>query len=423
MKFFDTARRGGRNLRSAKLRTLLTALAISIGGLTLTLTLAASQGARDYTARLVSSNFDPKAVFVAKDKSFFSNTNGDKPREYTTDLGRTGRGELLKEFDSSDIAAIKKLPHIVGVIENYSLNAQFITREGAKKYTGSLTVYDSSQKPVIAAGSAPDVLADDTVLMPDDYISLLNFQSPQDAIGKTLSVQIQQVTGKTQVRHYKVAGVTTKSNLSLNFSPLGLYVSEHEAGNLNSFINGGTVGADKVASLLVRGDGVSADTLKAEMQQKGFEARTAKDLQQFITQIVNILGIIITVFGIVTLVASFFGVVNTQYISVLERTREVGLMKALGMRRKTVLLLFIIEATWIGFIGAALGSGAGVVLGTLLNPWISKKINFGSQHLLVFIPWQIAALVLFLMLVTTVAGLLPARKAAKLDPIEALRTE
>ena len=222
---------------------------------------------------------------------------------------------------------------------------------------------------------------------------------------------------------YKVVGVTTKSSLDIGFTQTGLYISEPEAKMLNEFINGGTVLADKVPTILVRGDGISPDELKQELVKAGYEARTAKDLQEFLTQIVNILGVIIAVFGFITLVASFFGVVNTQYISVLERTREIGLMKALGMSRGTVSLLFVIEATLIGFLGAALGAAGGFAVGTLLNPWISQKINFGSEHLLIFEPGQIIALIVFLMLVTTIAGLLPSRKAAKLDPIEALRTE
>ena len=177
-------------------------------------------------------------------------------------------------------------------------------------------------------------------------------------------------------------------------------------------------------SATVRGDGtVSPDTLKQQITKAGFAARTAEDIQKLLNQIISVLQGVVVVFGLITLVASFFGVVNTQYISVLERTREIGLMKALGASRKTISRLFIVEATWIGFLGALLGSVIAIAVGSLLNPVISKQLNFGNEQLLVFSPTQIIGLIVFLMFVTTIAGLLPARKAAKLDPIEALRTE
>jgi len=425
MKVTDTIKRSGRNLRAAKLRTLLTALAISVGGFTLTVTLAASAGAHMYTNNLVKANFDPKAVFVAKDKNYFSNSNGDTPQAYTSDLATGRGGTLQKELTSQDITKIKALPHVTQVLPTYNLSAQFVTRpDSTAKYTGSINVYDSAQKPSIKAGQLPDDLTNGEVLLPDAYLKPLKFSSAQAALGQSVVIQVRQLSGKTLAKTYGVVAVTTKSSLSLDFNAVGPYVSADEAGQLNSFINGGTVLANLVPTAIVRADStLSADQLKAEITKAGFQARTAQDLEQFIGQIVNVLGVIIAVFGLITLVASFFGVVNTQYISVLERTREIGLMKALGMSRRTVSRLFMIEATWIGFIGAALGAGIAIIAGTLLNPWISKKINFGNQHLLIFKPAQIIALIIFLMLITTIAGLLPARKAAKLDPIEALRTE
>ncbi|HSX33918.1 MAG TPA: ABC transporter permease [Candidatus Saccharimonadales bacterium] len=422
MKFVDVLKRSGRNLRQSKLRTLLTASAIAVGGFTLTLTLAASTGARAYSNKLVQANFDPGAVFAAKDKSFFS-SDSNKPREYSSDLADSGRGALLKQFTSSDIAKLTALPHVTEVMQNYNIVAQFVTRAGQKQYTGQVNVYDPAQKPQISAGQAPASLAADQVLLPDDYISLLRFGSAKDAIGKTVTIQVRQLTGQTQATTYTVVGVTTRSTLSINFDPIGPYVSETQAAALNGFISGGTVQANLVPSVIIRGDGASADTLKSEVQKAGYEARTAKDLQSLINQVITVLQSIIIVFGLITLVASFFGVVNTQYISVLERTREIGLMKALGMSRGTVSALFTVEATLIGFLGALLGSAVAIAAGTALNPFISKKLNFGSEHLLIFSAGQIVGLVIFLMLVTTLAGLLPARKAAKLDPIEALRTE
>lgn len=422
MKIIDTIKRSSRNLSHAKMRTFLTASAIAVGGFTLALTLAAATGAKQFTNRLVQANFDPKAVFVAKDKAFFGGTDNSKPREYTGDLSSIN-GILVKQFNGNDIKRIEGLPHVTQVVPNYVISSQFITRQGAKQYTGVVNIYDPSSKPEIKAGAIPAKMANDQTLLPDDYLSPLNFKSADDALGKEITIQVRQITGATLAKQYKVAAVTTKSSLSIDFNAVGPYVSIGAARELNSYINGGTVLADLVPTVTVRGDGVSADTLKSEIAGLGYEARTAKDLQDFINKIISVLQGIIVVFGLITLMASFFGVVNTQYISVLERTREIGLMKALGMSRRTVNRLFMFEATWIGFIGAFIGALLAVGVGMALNPWISKKLEFGSERLLVFKPVQIIMLIIFLMVITTIAGLLPARKAAKLDPIEALRTE
>jgi putative ABC transport system permease protein len=149
-----------------------------------------------------------------------------------------------------------------------------------------------------------------------------------------------------------------------------------------------------------------------------------KETQEFLTQIIDVLQGIVVAFGLIAIVASIFGIVNTMYISVIQRTREIGLMKALGMRKRDIGRLFRFEAAWIGLLGGVIGAGIAIGLGTALNPWITKQLNLGDGNkLLIFDPIQIGALVLILVVVAIFAGWLPSRKAAKLDPIEALRTE
>jgi len=422
MRFIDIVRRSGRNLKSAKIRTLLTAMALAVGGFTLSLTLAAANGARAYTQKVVAANFDPKSIIVANDEAIFGNQDSSQPREYSDDIG-TAFGGTFKLLGKQDVEKIRNLPHVQSVASQYNLMAQYITREGGKRLTGAIRVYDPSQKPELKTGQIGSKLAAGTTILPDVYLADLGLASPTAAMNQSVTIAVSQLNGTLKTYNFKVVGVSSKSKLDVGFEAVGPYISEADAAAINAFVNAGTTSADKVTTVVARGDGIDADQLKKEAQDAGYVARSSKDLQSFLDQVINILQIIILVFGAITLVASFFGVINTQYISVLERTREIGLMKALGMRARAVSLLFVIEAAWIGFIGALLGSAVAVAVGTALNPWISEQINFGDERLLVFKPLQIVAMIVFLMIVTAIAGVLPARKAAKLDPIEALRTE
>ncbi|MDR2748868.1 MAG: FtsX-like permease family protein [Bifidobacteriaceae bacterium] len=129
-------------------------------------------------------------------------------------------------------------------------------------------------------------------------------------------------------------------------------------------------------------------------------------------------------FGCLALLASVFGIINTQYISVLERKRQIGMMRSLGVHAKDVSKLFRYEAGLIGLFGGLIGCALAFIL-TLFNDPLIRMLqtnpNEQPPKLLIFDWVSSSALLIFLIIIAVIAGYFPARKAAKLRPVEALR--
>lgn len=450
----DIVRRSGRSLRQAKARTFLTAAAIGVGTFALTLTLAASNGAQGFVDRILADNFDPAELIVTNDETIFGRGDTSKPKEYSPSysagMSNAGASIQVKYLTDEDIAKIKATQGVEYVREGVQLNLQYMAGVNDKKYVATIEAFNPAQKPELLAGSVPRPIGNKQILLPEAFVSALGFKDPADAIGKqvTLAVQkpvdpaaiqaaiaegispeqIQSLSQNGSVEQkFTVAAVLKKPTTSQPGTELYSFIGNDDAVALNDTSTKGTAGYHKYQYVYVRvKDGEDNNKLLSvqnDIKGQGYFAQSIEDTQKFLTQIIGVLRGIVAAFGAIAVIASVFGIVNTMYISVLQRTREIGLMKALGMRKKDIGRLFRFEAAWIGFIGGLIGSLIAVGLGAALNPWISEKLDLGTSKLLIFQFPQIVALIVILMVVATLAGLLPSRKAAKLDPIEALRTE
>lgn len=159
-------------------------------------------------------------------------------------------------------------------------------------------------------------------------------------------------------------------------------------------------------------------------QKEGFEDVTVSTSEDLIASVNTILGVVQAVFigiALISLLVGGIGIMNTMYTSVLERTRDIGIMKAIGARNADVLWIFLLESGMLGMAGGAIG----VVIGIGL----SKIVEFAGQGVVGSVlkasyPWYlIVGALLFSFLVGMISGALPARQAAKLPPVDALRAD
>ncbi|MCF8012890.1 ABC transporter permease [Candidatus Woesearchaeota archaeon] len=156
--------------------------------------------------------------------------------------------------------------------------------------------------------------------------------------------------------------------------------------------------------------------------EEDFEVTTFEDLIQSFLNIFNIVQVVLIGIAGISLVVGGIGIMNTMYTAVLERTKDIGIMKAIGAKNSDVLLIFVIESGFLGLMGG--------VLGVLIGAGLAKAVEylgtnaFGTELLKAALPWWLIAGALgFAFLLGSLFGTLPARRASKMNPVDALRTE
>jgi putative ABC transport system permease protein len=165
--------------------------------------------------------------------------------------------------------------------------------------------------------------------------------------------------------------------------------------------------------------------VKSQLDKKGYTAVTIKDQIGSFKQAIDAIVMVLNAFAAIALLAASFGIVNTLLMAVQERTKEIGLMKAMGMSGRKIYLLFSLEAILLGFWGSLLGSLAGIAIGTVVNRVASNTFlkDLPGFHLTAFSVPSVAIIMLIIMAIAFIAGTLPARRASRKDPIDALRYE
>jgi putative ABC transport system permease protein len=200
-----------------------------------------------------------------------------------------------------------------------------------------------------------------------------------------------------------------------------------QVNDLRDIVRGTTSTKITYPSLSVRAKSPSqVEALEASIKGLGFNAFSLLDASKSLRTFFSVFDMLLGIFGSLALAVATLGIINTLVMAILERRREIGVLKALGAADSDVQQLFFVEAGVMGFLGGIFGVGFGWLLGRAIT--IGTNLYLKRQNLnpieLSSVPWWlVVAGLVFAVLVSLAAGLYPASRAAKLNPIDALRYE
>lgn len=434
MRLTDIIKRANHNLWCNRSRTILTTLAITVGSLTIMLTVGINAGVNGYIDKQVESTGGNDIIEVmpkgiADRMSSMMTLGATEVQEYRSNQGQSQQVSLTDR----DLAGIKRLKGVKLAKLSDLLYPSYITRDRdeAKKYkltVGPLAA--SSIKLDLAAGRSVRIDGSEAeAILPDRYLEPLGFSSAKQAIGQMVRVGVPHRLGD-QIDEVKIRIVGVQNQSIVGFGRVFL---NDAAGRLisSAYLTGMPEVLQSQHGLIiiqVKPGYESKEKLaqiKQELTNMGYSSISEDDYISSIKLFFNAITVILTIFGVIALITASIGMVNTLLMSVQERTREIGLMKAMGLSSGRIFALFSLEAVSLGFWGGMLAAGLAVVIKQTVNPWAGHNFLSGLPgfNLIELNPLYVGAIVVIVMVVAFLAGTLPAKRATKQDPIQALRYE
>jgi putative ABC transport system permease protein len=467
MKTRDMAELAGRNLREAFLRNALTTLGVTVGISALVAILSLAVGLQDLaSSRLTRSGlFD--AVFVTSRRMMAMGggpgAGGGGPRQ---------RQAAVKDAKPLDEDARQSFASIPGVTDVYP-QIRFVTDlryEGSNYSTSVASLPDSLRKSGAFEGMTGKFFSSptaDEAILHTDFAKELAPGQVASLIGKELTLRyVERVAappaqpaqpgkpkdidaemdelmpggGASFVPHERklhIVGIT-EMDPSVGFGGMGggrVYIPLHVAEGLHvaqptdmqDLMREGGAGKPSYMALTVRLKSPKEVTrVEAAIKQMGYSTFSLLDLEKGLKVVFVIFDGLLGMFGSVALTVAAFGIVNTLVMAILERRREIGVLKALGASDGDISKLFFVEAGSIGFAGGVLGVFFGWLIGQIIS--LGLSIYLRTQEItpvtISSVPWWLVLVAIGIaVVVSLLAGLYPARRAARLNPVEALRYE
>jgi len=445
MKLRDMTELAVRNLREAMLRNSLTTLGVAVGVASLVAMLSLGVGLQQLaTSRLSKSGLFDSIFVTAK-----TNLRGPGAGPPATRVA----APKSRPLDEAARAAFAKLPNVIEVYPQIRFFTE--VRFDGKPFATMVAGMPESSK---ASGSFDGMQGNffssanaDEAILQAEFAKELN---PQTAslIGKDLVLRYAErqalaaTDGSNQgggfsvvpkEKHLRIIGVVETEPAS-GFGGFGsgrllipLTVAETlraaQVNDLRDVLRDSAGDKPVYASLTVRVKSASlVEATEAKIKEMGFGAFSLLDASKSLRIFFSVFDLLLGIFGSLALAVATLGIINTLVMAILERRREIGVLKALGAADGDVKQLFFVEAGVMGLAGGVFGVFFGWLIGRTLT--LGTNIYLKRQDLpgveISAVPWWlIGGAIGFAVVVSLVAGLYPASRAARLNPVDALRYE
>jgi putative ABC transport system permease protein len=410
MRPSDTVKWGVRGIRQRKARAALTILGIMIGTASVIALVSQTQGIQSSILGQIDK-LGPTTISIRPSSSSVTITQ-------------------------SDVDKISRIPGVVYVVPVVASAVKIYGAGTTKSFT--LVGVKPELLPILVDGvivdsgrlyqpfSYSEIVVGSNVLQPQDMTS------PLVTVGQSTTIEVG-IVNPTRKSVQIVGSLGPYGAASVVSVDDSIYMSLEGAFYL--------VGKNTYSSLFIKTDSVDsvdsvANNIKAYYGTT-FSILTVKQITDVVSSITNQLTVLLGAIAAISLLVAGLGIMNIMFVSVIERTREIGILKALGFTNNNLLSLFLSEAILLGFVGGVLGIVTGTGLSYLMPLLFASGINqsesassgmgssggsFGSfSYTPVISPEIVIFMLLFAVGIALFAGFLPARRASKMDPVVALR--
>jgi len=388
------------NLHSRRLRSFLTLVGIVIGVVAIILLYTTGQGLEDVAGKQFDKFGARKILIGPKSINMFG--SGPQASQGLT----TDDAEFIRSLSDVDVLEYA-----------FRMNAEIQVKDQTILASVAAVSTDTIEQSFFDSGLDP---LEGRLLQNGDQqkVAVLGYTVAKDKFAKDLyagqKIKINDV-------EYKIIGVVKKTGSQQDdLAVWGPYESLKDVFNITNEVTGIVVTVKK---------GVDLDTAANNIREKLKRKRNADDftvinpvqLQQQTKDVLGVVKLVIVAIGLISLFVGGIGIMNSMYTAVLERTKEIGTMKAIGAKNSDILYLFVLESCIMGLLGGVIATIISL-LGIFILQNIFAAVSVVPIQISIY-PSVFIFSILFAVITGMVSGLWPAMKAAKLKPVDALRYE